>query len=136
VRAALVLWLGFAAAALSAEKPKDLEKTPQGKAYRALLAAVEATDFEAYKKCMTKASVEGIDKEVEESGLAAKEGMEMLKMMAPANLKLTGLSVDGEKATLEATGDFDGSATYGKVLLEREDGAWKVAGQSWKSKKE
>ena len=60
----------------------------------------------------------------------------MLKIMAPANLKLTALSVDGEKATLEATGDFDGSPTYGKVLLEREDGAWKVAGQSWKSKKE
>ena len=54
----------FAALALAAPArgaaAKDLAKTPQARTYQALLAAVAAGDFAAYKKCMTKTAVEGI----------------------------------------------------------------------------
>jgi hypothetical protein len=119
----------------AAEAAKDLSKTPQGAAYQTLLKAVDAGDFEGYKKSMTKAAGEGIDKEIQETGMEPKKGMEILKAMAPTNLKFTGLKVEGKKATLSATGKMMDEAQYGTIDLEEESGAWKVAKQAWTNKK-
>src|SRR5713101_2507712 len=107
-----------------------VEASPQAKAYRALLKAVAAGDFEAYKKSMTKASATGIDEQIKQSGMDPKKGMEMLKAMTPADLKLTSLKIDpkdAKKATLEATGKMDGELNRGTIALEQEDGQWKIA---------
>jgi len=120
---------------LAAGAPKDLAKSPQVAAYQTLLKAVAAGDFGAYKKSMTKAAGEGIDKEIQEMGMDPKKGMEMLKTMAPSDLKFTALKVDGKKATLSATGKMMDEAQYGTIDLEEESGAWKVAKQSWTNKK-
>jgi hypothetical protein len=114
-----------------AGETKDLEKTPQAKTYQALLAAVAAEDFEAYKKCMTKASVEGIEQETKGTGLDPKKAMALLKEMSPAELKYVALEVKDRKATLLATGKVFGEANRGTIDFEQEDGHWKVARQSW-----
>ena len=133
----LLVLLAFtlASPARGAGAGKDLSTTPQVKAYQALLKAVQAGDFEGYKKSMTKEAGAGIDKQTNEMGLDPKKGMEILKMMTPADLKYTSLKVEGKKATLEATGKVDGEANRGTIAFEQEDGQWKVANQSWTNAK-
>ena len=114
---------------------KNVEDTPQAKAYKALLKAVAAGDFEGYKKGMTKEASAGIDKQIKDSGMDPKKGMEFLKMMSPTDLKLTALKVDGKKATMNATGKVGGEVNKGTIDLEEESGQWKVAKQSWTNAK-
>src|SRR5678816_3332173 len=83
---------------------EDASKSPQAKAYQTSLKAIQSGDFEAYKKSVTKAARAGIEKDMKEMGMDSKKGMEMLKAMAPSDIKYTALKVDGKKATLSATG--------------------------------
>ena len=64
---------------------KDLEATPQGKAYRAQEKAIKAGDYEAYKKTMTKASAAGMDKQTKEMNMDSKKAMEFMKAMLPTD---------------------------------------------------
>lgn len=130
----VLLVLALCAPALGADK--DLSKTPQAKAHEAQLKALKAGDYEAYRKTVTKANLEQMDKELKESGMDAKKAMAFLKEMAPEEILYTGLKVDGKKATLEAKAKSFDQVTYGKIELEEEDGKWKVGEQSWNSKKE
>ena len=134
VLSALLIGLTISSPARAADS-KSLDATPQAKAYKALLKAVAAGDFEAYKKSMTKEAVKGIDQQTKEMGLDPKKGMEILKDMTPSDLKFTSLKVDGKKATLEATGKVDKEVNKGTIELEQEDGQWKVAIQSWTNAK-
>lgn len=120
---------------LGAGKPKNLEATPQVKAYRALEKTVAAGDYEAYKKNMAAESAKGMDAQMKEMGMEPAKGMEFLKAMTPTDLKFTSLKLDGKKATLSATGRVGGEVNYGTVDLVDEDGQWKVAKQSWTNKK-
>jgi hypothetical protein len=127
--AALLCASAFAAAA-----SKDLEKTPQVKAYRALLKTVDAGDYEAYKKHMAAESAKGMDQQMKDAGMDPKKGMEFLKAMSPTDLKFTSLNVDGKKATLLATGKVGGELNYGTIQMAEEDGERKVVQQSWTNK--
>jgi hypothetical protein len=129
------LLIGLTLSSAFAADAKDLEATPQAKAYRALLKAIAAGDFDGFKKCMTKEAAAGIDKQTKEMGLDPKKGMELMKAMTPTDLKLTSLKVDGKKAILEATGKVDEEVNRGTISLEQEDGQWKVANQSWTNAK-
>ena len=128
---ALGLLLGLALPTLAA----DLETTPQAKVYRASLKAVDKLDYEAYKKCMTAEAVKEIEAQTKEMGKTPKDGMEMMKMMAPSDVKFTDLKVDGKKAVLKATGKQDKETMYGSIDLAEENGAWKVGKQSWTNTK-
>ena len=128
---AVGLLLGLALPAIAA----DVEASPQAKVYRASLKAIQDGDYEAYKKCMTSAAVKEIEAQTKEMGKTPKDGMEMMKVMAPSDVKLTDLKVDGKKAVLTATGKQDKETMYGSVNLEEENGAWKVGKQSWTNKK-
>jgi hypothetical protein len=132
---ALALLLGFALPSLAAGAAKDVEGTPQAKVYRASLKAIEAGDFAAYAKCMTSQAVKEIEAQTKEMGKTTKEGMELMKVMAPSDIKLTDLKVDGKKAVLSATGKQDKEVMYGSIDLEEEKGEWKVGKQSWSNKK-
>jgi len=134
------LFVSFAAvlvvsSGLAAADSKDLKSSPQVKAYEAVRKAVQAGDFEAYKKAMTKESAKKMDEQIKESKMDTKKGMEFLKAMEPADLKYTDLKVNGKKATLMATGKVAGEANKGTIELEQEDGQWKVASQSWTNAK-
>ncbi len=133
------LLLGFCAFAFSsvlAADTKDLKSTPQAKAYEAVLKAVQAGDFGAYKKAMTKESAKKMDEQMKEMKMDPKKAMEFMKAMAPEDLKYTDLKVDGKKATLKATAKVGGEPNNkGTIELEQEDGQWKVATQSWTNAK-
>jgi azurin len=135
---ALLLLAGFMLAALpalAAGNAKDLEGTPQAKAYRALIKAIDAQDFEAYKKCMVAEAAKDMDKQLKEMGKTPKEVMGFFKAMEPTDIKFTDLKVDGKKATLMATGKSDGEVNKGTIDLAEENGAWKIGKQSWTNAK-
>lgn len=130
---ALLLAVSSVAAAAGA---KDLDSTPQAKVYRASLKAIADGDYAAYTKCMTSEAVKEIEKQTKEMGKTPKDGMELMKAMAPSDIKFTDLKVDGKKAVLSATGKHDTEVTYGSIDLLEENGQWKVGQQSWSNKKE
>ena len=127
---ALLLAVSFVAAA------RDLESTPQAKVYRASLKAIADGDYAAYTKCMMSEAVQEIEKQTKEMGKTPKDGMELLKAMAPSDVKFTDLKVDGKKAVLRATGKQDKEVMYGAIDLAQENGQWKVGRQSWSNKKQ
>jgi hypothetical protein len=131
---AILLALSFSHPALALDS-KDLEASPQGKAYRAQEKAIKAGDYEAYRKTMTKASAAGMDKQTKEMNMDSKKAMEFMKAMLPTDLKFTSLKVDKNKATLMATGKVGGEVNKGTIELEQEDGQWKIAMQSWTNAK-
>jgi hypothetical protein len=131
----IFLALAISVPALASGPSKNLESTPQGKAYRAQEKAIRAGDFEGYKKTMTKASAAEIDRQVKEMGMDSKKGMEVLQAMLPTELKFTALKVDRAKATLQATGNVGGEVNRGTVDFELEDGQWKIVKQSWTNAK-
>lgn len=134
--ASLTALLALALCAPLRAADKDLTRTPQVKAHEAQLKALNAGDYEAYRKTVTKANLAQMDKELKEAGMDAKKAMEFLKEMAPQEIKYTDLKVDGKKAKLLATAKSFDQVTYGTIELEEEDGQWKVGEQSWNSKKE
>ena len=134
---AAVLLLGVAlaghAAGAAKDKNKDLEATPQAKAYAALRKALAAGDYEAYKKCLTSAGAKEIDRQIKELNKTPKELMGFLKEISPTDVKFTDLKVDGKKAVLSATGKMDGTPAKVAIDLEEEDGQWKVGKQHFSS---
>jgi hypothetical protein len=64
-----------------------------------------------------------------------KEIMEFMKAMAPTDVKLTDLKVDGKKATLSMTGKSDGQQMKGSADLVEENGQWKMGKQDWSNAK-
>jgi len=56
--------------------------------------------------------------------------------MQAKNIKVTGGAVDGDTATLLATGKDGDSTSNATITMVREGGAWKVSKESWKTKSE
>ncbi len=130
-----LLSLGVAMASFAAGAGKDLEATPQARAYRSLLKAIDAGDYEAYKKCMMADAAKDIDGQVKQMGKTPKETMEFFKVMEPTDIKFTGLDVKGKKATLMATGKQGGEMNKGTIDLAEENGQWKIGKQDWSNAK-
>lgn len=129
-----ILLSALPAAAALAGGSKDLEATPQVRAYRALLKTVDAGDYEGYKKAMAAASAKEMDAQLKEMKMGPEQAMAFLKAMSPSELKVRSLDVKEETATLRATGTSGGERAYGTVELAEENGGWKVVKQSWTNK--
>ena len=132
---AAVLALGLCSAVRAADDAKKLESTPQVKGYRALLAAMKAGDYAAYKKCMVKEAGPQMDEQAKQMGKSPKEVLSFMVMMTPSDITVTDMKVDGKKATLHANGKLDGEMNYGTIEMAQEDGQWKVGHQNWSNKK-
>ena len=130
-----MLAFGLCRAAGAADDAKKFESTPQVKAYRALLAAMRAGDYDAYKKCMVKEAVPQMEKQAKDMGKSPKEVLGLLNMMTPSDITITAVKVEGKKATLTATGKIDNEANKGTIEMAEEDGQWKVGHQSWTNAK-
>jgi len=134
----------FVAAALpvaAANPPKaggDAAASAQAKAYLAWVKAVKAGDIEAWKKVVPAEAMQQLEAQAKEMNQKPKDVIEFLGAMAPDENKITGLKVDGTKATLSVTGKTKGEPkpSYGKVEMIQEGGAWKVGKQSWSDKAE
>jgi hypothetical protein len=132
----------FVAAALSVaagDPPKgggDAAKSPQAKVYLDWVKAVKAGNLEAWKKLVPAEASQQIEAQAKEMKKKPKDVIEFLGSMTPDENKITGLKVDGSKATLLVTGKTKGEPkpSYGNVEMIQEGGAWKVGKQSWSDK--
>jgi hypothetical protein len=136
LRPLLVLALLFAFSfPVSAADSKDVEASPQAKAYRASVKAIAAGDEKAYAKTLTSEASQQMESTAKEMGKTPKELMELLQIMQPSDVKLGDLKVDGKKGTLTATGKSGGETMHGTIELADENGQWKVRKQSWSNVK-
>ena len=114
----------------------DAAKSPQAKVYLEWVKAVKAGDLAAWKKVVPAEASTQIEAQAKEMKKTPKDVIEFLGMMTPDENSITGLKVDGTKATLSVTGKTKGETnpSYGKVEMVEEGGAWKVGKQSWSDK--
>ena len=56
-----------------------------------------------------------------------KEMFPVIQAMQAKNIKVTGGAVDGDTATLLATGKDGDATSHGTITMVREGGAWKVS---------
>ena len=63
-----------------------------------------------------------------------KQMIEMMKLMRPSSVKVTGGFVSGEHATLnvEAVDPDSKAKVHGTIEMAREGGAWKLLAEKWK----
>jgi hypothetical protein len=116
----------------------DAAKSPQAKAYLDWVKAVKAGNLEAWKKLVPAEASKQIEAQAKEMKKTPKDVIEFLGAMTPDENKITGLKVDGNKATLLVAGTTKGEPqpSFGKVEMIQEGGAWKVGKQSWSDKPE
>ncbi len=134
--AALLVTATHSAAGAPQKGGGDAAKSPQAKVYAAWVKAVKAGDLAAWKKLVPAEASTQIEAQAKEMKKTPKDVVEFLGMMTPDENSVTGLMVDGAKATLSVTGKSKGEPkpSYGKVEMVEEGGAWKVGKQSWSDK--
>ena len=114
----------------------DAAKSPQAKVYLEWVKAVKAGNLDAWKKLVPAEASQQIEAQAKEMKKTPKDVLDFLGSMSPDENKITGLKVEGTKATLSVTGKTKGEPkpSYGKVEMVQEGGAWKVGRQSWSDK--
>ena len=114
----------------------DASKSPQAKVYLEWVKAVKAGNLDAWKKLVPAEASQQIEAQAKEMKKTPKDVLDFLGSMSPDENKITGLKVEGTKATLSVTGKTKGepNPSYGKVEMVQEGGAWKVGKQSWSDK--
>ncbi len=100
-----------------------------GKAYLAFVKSLTSGDMNAVKAAASASRAKQMNDAPE-----FKEMFPMIQAMEPKKIKITGGAIDGETATLLATGSSDGDPAHGEISMVREGGKWKVEKESWKSK--
>ena len=135
---ALLLATATLSATAADAKGGDAAKSEQAKAYAAWVKAVKAGDLEAWKKVVPAEAAQQIAAQAKEMKKTPKDVLDFLGAMSPDENTVTGLKVDGTKATLSVTGKTKGEPkpSYGKVEMIQEGGSWKVGKQSWSDKPE
>lgn len=88
-------------------------------------AAVKAGDLEGLK-----ARVAG-EKAAELSTPDAPQLLELAAQMRPANARVVGCKIAGDRAELELKGTSKGQTFNGTASLVREGGAWRLAQETW-----
>jgi hypothetical protein len=131
---AVLLAIGtLSATAAAPAGAADAAKSEQAKVYAAWVKAVKAGDLAAWKKLVPAEASQQIEAQAKEMKKTPKDVLDFLGAMSPDENTVTGLKVDGTKATLSVTGKTKGEPkpSYGKVEMIQEGGAWKVGKQSW-----
>jgi hypothetical protein len=93
--------------------------------------------YENYRKAMAAGDLDGIRRFVisemaeETHSEEFLEFLPMIQSMQPAGIRITGGSVDGDSATLLVE-SLDEENTTATVMMQREDGQWKLVHEAWK----
>jgi hypothetical protein len=139
------LCMAAALSVLAADPPKggssgdaatSAAKSPQATAYFAWVKAVKAKDLEAWKKLVPAEAPKQLEAQAKEMGKKPADVLEFMGMMTPEENTVTGLKVEGSKATLSVVGKTKGEpgASYGTIQMVLEGDSWKVGKQSWEMK--
>jgi hypothetical protein len=99
-----------------------------GKAYMAYTKVLAAGDLKALRKALAAARAKDLDDP------DFKKMFPLIQAMQAKNIKVTGGAIDGDTATLLATGKDGDATSNGTITMVREGGAWKVQKESWKTK--
>ncbi|HEX3069914.1 MAG TPA: hypothetical protein VHX14_15195, partial [Thermoanaerobaculia bacterium] len=102
-----------------------------GKSYAVYLKNLTAGDMKAF--------LGGISAERAKQASADpdfKKLFPLIQAMQAKNIKVTGGASDGTHATLLATGKDGDTVSHGTITMVRENGAWKVEKEDWKSRSE
>jgi hypothetical protein len=97
------------------------------KAYLAFDKAVAKGDMAAVKNGVTAEQRKSMDDP------DFKKMFGLMQALRAKNVKITGGTIDGNTATLLATGKDDSGTTTGTITMIKEGGAWKVQQEEWKS---
>jgi len=118
-----------------AETPPKLKGTPVpagggeiGKSYLAFVQSVQKGNMPAVLSGVSAERARQMNDDPD-----FKKLFPLMQMMEPKNIKVTGGAVDGDSATLTATGTSDGAPAAGTITMVREGGKWKVSKESWSS---
>jgi hypothetical protein len=121
-------------AAVKAPPPEPLKGKPlpagggePAKAYLAFDKSVAAGDMAAVKRGVSAEQAKQM------SGEDFKKMFPLMQAMRSKNVKITGGTIDGNTATLLATGKDGKDTSNGKITMVMEGGAWKVQREEWKT---
>jgi len=126
----LVLAGGATALAVQSGTALPVGGGEPGKAYLACQETIRQGDFEGLMGCM---SAERAAEMKETDPDEAQEMFGFIQMMQATDIKVLGGTLDGDKATLNVAGMQDGEQATATVSMVRENGAWKIEKESWKS---
>ena len=102
-----------------------------GKAYAAYLKNLTAGDMKAFLGGVSVARAKEASSDPD-----FKKLFPLLQAMQPSGVKVTGGASDGTHATLLAAGKDGDNVSRGTITMVRENGAWKVEKEDWKSRSE
>ena len=102
-----------------------------GKAYMAYLKLLAGGDMKAFLGGITASRAKEASSDPD-----FKKLFPLLQAMQPKAVKITGGAINGNSATLLATGKDDNQTSNGTVTMVKEGGAWKVEKEDWKSRSE
>lgn len=126
----LLLLISFAGIVLAADAGKALpaDGGDPGKAYMAYHKAIVSGDLDSLKKLVTAEQVKSMDDP------DFKKMFPMMQSMTAKDIKITGGTMNGNAATLNAEGTdpMGGGKTKGTIQMVLEDKQWKVKEDSWK----
>jgi hypothetical protein len=97
------------------------------KAYLAFDKAVAKGDMAAVKNGISAEQRKSMD------DADFKKMFPLMQALRAKNVKIAGGTIDGNTATLLATGKDESGAATGKITMVLEGGAWKVQQEEWKS---
>jgi hypothetical protein len=98
-----------------------------GKAYRDYLGYVAAGNVARVHGAVSAARAQQASED------DVKKLLPMIQALSPKDIKITSATVEGNHATLLATGKDSSGASAGTIDMVLEGGAWKVEKESWKS---
>jgi hypothetical protein len=102
-----------------------------GKAYAAYLKLLGGNDMKAFLGALTAERAKQASSDPD-----FKKMFPLIQAMQPKGIKVTSGAIDGNKATLLATGKDDTQVSNGTITMVKEGGAWKVEREEWKTSSE
>ena len=112
-------------------KPLGVGGGDPGKAYMAYLKALAGGDMKAFLGGMTAARAKEASSDPD-----FKKFFPIIQAMQAKNIKVTSGALDGNNATLLATGKDGDQTSNGTITMVKESGAWKVEKEEWKTRSE
>ena len=102
-----------------------------GKTYLAYLKTVAGGDMKAFLSGITAARAKEASSDPD-----FKKLFPLMQAMQPKGVKVTKGAIDGNNATLLATGKDGDQTSTGTITMVKEGGAWKVEREEWKTRSE
>jgi hypothetical protein len=117
-------------AATAKATPLPADGGAPGKAYMEYCKAITAGNMDALRKLVSADRAKQMDDP------EFKKMFPMIQSMQAKEIKITGGTMSGNTATLNATGkdSMGGGVSTGTIDMVMEDNQWKVKQDSWKSK--